>query len=83
MGAGCFSVLGNNPFDVVKTKLQGTDAAKFNGTIDCFLKIIKNEGIGGMYAGVLPRLYRVVPGQGIIFMSVDTIEPFVRKGLGL
>lgn len=83
MGAGCFSVLGNNPFDVVKTKLQGTDAAKFNGTIDCFVKTIKNEGIGGMYAGVLPRLYRVVPGQGIIFMSVDLIEPSVKKGLGL
>lgn len=25
MMAGCFSTLGNNPFDVVKTQMQGTD----------------------------------------------------------
>ena len=27
MGAGCFSTLGNNPFDVVKTKMQGNDVS--------------------------------------------------------
>ena len=82
MGAGCFSTLGNNPFDVVKTKMQGTDASKFKGTVDCFVKTLKYEGVGGLYAGVLPRLYRVVPGQGIIFMSFDFIEPVVKKSLG-
>ena len=76
MGAGCFSSLGNNPFDVVKTKMQGLEAAtKYTGNIDCALKIFQHEGIGGFYSGLLPRLYRVVPGQGIIFMSYDMIQP--------
>lgn len=39
MSAGCFSTLGNNPFDVVKTKMQGIDASKYNGTLDCFRKV--------------------------------------------
>lgn len=39
MSAGCFSTLGNNPFDVVKTKMQGVDAAKYKSTVDCFKQV--------------------------------------------
>lgn len=74
MSAGCFSTLGNNPFDVVKTRMQGTEASRYVNTLDCFKKILTQEGIGAFYVGVLPRLGRVVPGQGIIFMSFETIE---------
>lgn len=63
MMAGCFSTLGNNPFDVVKTQMQGKDAAQYKNTLDCFLKILKNEGFLGFYKGVIPRMGRVVPGQ--------------------
>lgn len=64
----------NNPFDVVKTRMQGTQASRYSGTLDCFKKVLSNEGIGAFYAGVVPRLGRVVPGQGIIFMSFETIQ---------
>lgn len=63
MMAGCFSTLGNNPFDVVKTQMQGKDAAQYKNTLDCFIKILKTEGIRGYYKGVIPRMGRVVPGQ--------------------
>ena len=39
MSAGCFSSLGNNPFDVVKTRMQGMDAAKYKNTVDCFRQV--------------------------------------------
>lgn len=74
MSAGCFSTLGNNPFDVVKTRMQGTKAKQYAHTLDCFRQILTNEGIAALYAGVVPRLGRVVPGQGIIFMSFETIQ---------
>jgi len=74
MSAGCFSTLGNNPFDVVKTRMQGTEASKYKNTLDCFKTILSKEGIAAFYAGVVPRLGRVVPGQGIIFMSFETIQ---------
>jgi len=74
MSAGCFSTLGNNPFDVVKTRMQGTKANMYSGTADCFKKILTQEGAGAFYAGVIPRLSRVVPGQGIIFMSFESIQ---------
>eukprot|EP00903_Cladosiphon_okamuranus_P008016 g7733.t1 len=79
MSAGCFSTLGNNPFDVVKTRMQGVDAAKYKNTADCFRQIIAGEGVKGLYKGVVPRLGRVIPGQGIIFMSYERIQTFVAR----
>ena len=79
MSAGCFSTLGNNPFDVVKTRMQGTKASQYAGTLDCFKQILSKEGIGSFYAGVVPRLGRVVPGQGIIFMSFESIQGALQQ----
>jgi len=79
MSAGCFSTLGNNPFDVVKTRMQGVRASEYKNTADCFKQIMVKEGIGGFYAGLIPRLGRVVPGQGIIFMSFETIQNSLEK----
>lgn len=79
MMAGCFSTLGNNPFDVVKTQMQSKNAAQYKNTLDCFVKIFKEEGFRGYYKGVIPRMGRVVPGQGVIFMSFETIQDVVEK----
>jgi solute carrier family 25 (mitochondrial citrate transporter), member 1 len=79
MAAGCFSVLGNNPFDVVKTRMQGVDAAQYRSTMHCFTQILKQEGPAGLYSGAVPRMGRVVPGQGIIFMSFESIQDVVEK----
>ncbi|CAN0234431.1 unnamed protein product, partial [Hapterophycus canaliculatus] len=40
-------------------------------------QIIKAEGAKGLYKGVVPRLGRVIPGQGIIFMSYERIQTVV------
>lgn len=79
MSAGCFSTLGNNPFDMVKTRMQGSQAKQYANTLDCFKQVLSKEGIGAFYAGVVPRLGRVVPGQGIIFMSVDIITESLEQ----
>ena len=47
MSAGCFSTLGNNPFDVVKTRMQGMDAAKYKNTADCFQQVC--TGVSASY----------------------------------
>lgn len=83
MSAGCFSTLGNNPFDVVKTRMQGTKAAQYKSTIDCFQQIISKEGFGAFYAGITPRLGRVVPGQGIIFMSFESIQSWLESNFSV
>ena len=81
MMAGCFSTCMNNPFDVVKTQMQGLHAAQYSSTLDCARQILQVEGVRGFYKGVVPRLGRVVPGQGVIFMSYETIADTLRAFL--
>lgn len=74
MTAGIFSALGNQPFDVLKTRMQGIHAEEeYSSTLDCVMKTFQTEGIPGFYKGLIPRLFRVIPGQGIIFMSFEII----------
>jgi solute carrier family 25 (mitochondrial citrate transporter), member 1 len=79
MGAGCFSVLGNNPFDVIKTQMQGRNAKNYTSSFDCAAKIMKADGLAGFYKGCIPRMGRVVPGQGIIFASFETIQDVIER----
>lgn len=53
--------------DVIKTVMQGLDAHKYKGSLDCFLSVFKNEGIAGLYKGTVPRLSRVVLDVAITF----------------
>ncbi len=42
--AGAASVFGNTPLDVVKTRMQSLEAAKYKNTFDCAAQILRNEG---------------------------------------
>eukprot|EP00947_MAST-08B_sp_MAST-8B-sp1_P001281 g1281.t1 len=79
MTSGCISTLSNNPADMVKTRMQGFEAKQYSGFMDCVVKVYQNEGLLAFYKGVVPRLMRVVPGQGVIFMSYESISKAVSK----
>ena len=63
--------------------MQGTGAKQYKSTLDCFIQIMRVDGISGLYKGLVPRLGRVVPGQGIIFMSFETIQVRLYCIIGL
>lgn len=75
--AGAASVYANTPVDVVKTNMQGLEAKKYKGAMDCFLTIFKNEGIRGLYKGTVPRLSRVVLDVALTF----TLFEYIKAGL--
>lgn len=70
---GAASVFGNTPIDVVKTRMQGLEAAKYKNTWDCFIRIWKHEGPFAFYKGTVPRLSRVVFDVAITFTIYDSI----------
>jgi len=77
--AGAASVFGNTPIDVVKTRMQGLEASKYKNTLDCFLKIWKNEGPRAFYKGTVPRLSRVCLDVAITFMIYDSFMELFNK----
>jgi solute carrier family 25 citrate transporter 1 len=79
MICGSISTCFNNPIDVVKTRMQGLNSHQYNSTFNCINIIIKKEGFYAFYKGIIPRLMRVVPGQGIIFASYEKISYVLTK----
>jgi len=79
MCSGCFSTLCNNPFDMVKTRMQGLESHRYNSMLDCLKKVAMNEGVLTLWSGTLARMSRVVPGQGVIFMSYEKISGIISN----
>lgn len=77
--AGAASVFGNTPIDVVKTRMQGLEAAKYKSTVHCFTEIWKNEGPLAFYKGTVPRLSRVCLDVAITFMIYDSFMDLFNK----
>lgn len=44
------------------------------GLFGTFGHIIRNEGLRGLYRGILPEYYKVVPSVGIVFMTYETLK---------
>ncbi|KAK3994687.1 mitochondrial carrier domain-containing protein [Cladorrhinum sp. PSN332] len=80
--AGAFGAFMVYPIDLVKTRMQNQRGANpgqrlYNNSIDCFKKVIRNEGVKGLYSGVLPQLVGVAPEKAIKL----TVNDLVRKQL--
>lgn len=72
------SVYANTPIDVIKTRMQGLEAAKYKSTVDCAVKIWRNEGPTAFYKGVVPRLFRSGLDVAITFMVYETITDWMN-----
>ncbi len=63
--AGGVSVLAFQGIDVVKSRMQGLEAAKYTSTLHCVSSIMREEGLRAFYKGMAPRLTRVCLEVGI------------------
>ena len=77
--AGFCSTMGNNPVDVIKTKMQGEHAHQFNGVMHCGKEILKHDGVMGFYHGIQPRLIRVCLDVGLTFTIFGSIKRGVES----
>ncbi|GAB5568504.1 solute carrier family 25 member 39 isoform X1 [Prionailurus iriomotensis] len=55
---------------------------RFQGTLDAFLKIIRNEGIKSLWSGLPPTLVMAVPATVIYFTCYDQLTYFLKSKLG-
>ena len=82
--AGSISALFVNPADVVKTRLQlinkDAGAQSYNGILDAFTKILKQEGITAFFRGGLCRMIVIAP-LVIIFNLLLTKKSLLFRSL--
>lgn len=74
---GAFTVY---PIDLVKTRMQNQRSKSYVGEVmyrnswDCFKKVVRHEGILGLYKGLAVQLIGVAPEKAIKL----TVNDFVR-----
>lgn len=66
------------PFDTVRRRLQmqsdkPREAWLYKGTMDCFFKIMANEGLGAMFKGAGANAIRTV-GSALVLVLYDEIK---------
>eukprot|EP00930_Biecheleria_cincta_P079465 TRINITY_DN67314_c0_g1_i1.p1 TRINITY_DN67314_c0_g1~~TRINITY_DN67314_c0_g1_i1.p1 ORF type:complete len:304 (-),score=36.78 TRINITY_DN67314_c0_g1_i1:27-938(-) len=84
--AGCAAATANNPFDVVKTRMQVSAASGVSGhaaaqefstmslsTLGWATALVRTEGFGALYKGYFAKVARLGPGSAIIFCVYEQI----------
>ncbi|CAL2274279.1 unnamed protein product [Prunus armeniaca] len=82
--SGIASSTATFPLDVVRRRMQlegaGGRARIYNtGLVGTFKHIIRTEGLRGLYRGILPEYYKVVPSVGIVFMTYETLKMLLSR----
>lgn len=49
------------------------------GLLGAFKHIIRTEGFRGLYRGILPEYYKVVPSVGIVFMTYEKMKQILSS----
>ncbi|KAJ2887334.1 mitochondrial aspartate-glutamate transporter agc1 [Coemansia asiatica] len=74
------------PLDMVKTRLQNQKPINgklpYSGGIDCFQKIVRTEGIKGLYRGLVPNLAGVTPEKAIKLAVNDIMRGILADRAG-
>lgn len=68
----------NYPFDTVRRRMmlqseKPVEQRSYKGSFDCFNKVLANEGLAGMYKGMIPELFRGVGGS-LVIVAYDRIK---------
>lgn len=78
--AGAVGATAVYPIDLVKTRMQNQRTGSLVGEVayrnsfDCFKKVIRHEGILGLYRGLVPQLLGVAPEKAIKLTVNDLVR---------
>ena len=68
--------IASNPLDVVKSRMQQqskNSARQYSSMVDCFLKIISEEGVAKLWAGFVPAFVKLAPYTIISLLLTEKI----------
>jgi len=71
------------PLDVVKTRLmtQRSGQHAYTGLLDCLYRVAKEEGVGALYRGLVPRVVNIALGGAIFFGAYEAFKQVADRAL--
>lgn len=79
--SGLLSTLCIYPFDVVRTRIQLK--SDYRGTLDALSRILTDEGLRGLYRGIVLRLMKKVVTGAITWTSFEELGQWIQVQLTL
>ena len=79
-GVGC--VVAGQPFDTIKVKFQ-TFPHLYGSVFSCLTRVVRNEGVRGLYAGSGPALAVNMGENAVLFMCYGQCQSLIRKLYGV
>lgn len=84
MCSGFISTVASMPVDIVKTRVQNMapladGTMPYKGASDCFLQIVKNEGVLALWKGFLPYYFRLGPHTVLTFVFLEQLNKAYLK----
>lgn len=76
--AGTIGTILNTPFDVAKTRIQNSKS-KPRWILSELVSIYKNEGPLSLYKGFVPKVLRLGPGGGILYLVYNKVCDLIKK----
>uniref|UniRef100_A0A8C3FD51 Solute carrier family 25 member 12 n=1 Tax=Chrysemys picta bellii TaxID=8478 RepID=A0A8C3FD51_CHRPI len=73
------------PADVIKTRLQVAARAgqtTYSGVIDCFRKILREEGPSAFWKGAIARVFRSSPQFGVTLVTYELLQRWFYVDFG-
>ena len=77
--AGATSACVSHPVDTVKSNMMGLRRKQFKNSFDCLVKIFQEQGFRGVYAGLPPRIVRVILENALLFTLYDRIDKLLSR----
>ncbi|KAK5643531.1 hypothetical protein RI129_007376 [Pyrocoelia pectoralis] len=85
--SGVLGSIANIPFDVVKSRIQGPQPVpgqiKYRTTFNSLVIVYNEEGVRGLYKGLLPKVMRLGPGGAIMIVVFDKVYSYLTTNYPL
>jgi len=62
------------PIDITKTRIMNSEPGEYKSGLDCFAKVLKNEGPLGLYKGFVPAFVRLGPQTILTFVFMEQLK---------
>jgi len=71
---GVVSTVVSCPLDVVKTRLMNSTPGTYRSPGDCFVQLVKEEGLISMWKGIVPTYQRQALWNGIFWVALENFQ---------
>ncbi len=77
--AGSFSAAITNPLDRIKTLMMTDVTNAYGGSVaTCASRMIRDDGLAGLFAGVVPRVAYIAPSVCIFFATYEFVHNWCK-----